>query len=475
MRTALGGIRLAYLPVLATYFAYGASTITGVALVFLQKEELKLSPADVADVGFWSTLPWSMKMVVGAASDVHPLFGSRRTSYLLLGVATTALGYVALATVVTTKATYLLATVCVATGFMIQDVIADALSVQVAETGEEVAQVQTLGRMALLAGMISVGYLGGVLAARVGPRGVMAVALVLPALVAAAALLVRGGREPAAPPPAGARLGGASPGLVIGVGLGYALLGVALNLLAAPGAQEIVLVVSAVLLILLLRRVGITRAVAVAAFVVFVFRATPSVGQGYGYWAIDELGFDQEFLGVLAQVGAVVSLVGLVVFRKQVVKAPVSATLFWVTIAGAVFLLPNIGLFYGLAEALGVTPRTIAVVDTTISAPLGQLMMVPMLTLIAKIAPKGAEATMFAIMASLMNLALSASELFTRWLNDAFAVTQRDYSNLGLLMITVCVLSLTPLLVLPGLRRMERAADAGSRPPPTLTRREMRH
>jgi hypothetical protein len=82
--------------------------------------------------------------------------------------------------------------------------------------------------------------------------------------------------------------------------------------------------------------------------------------------------------------------------------------------------------------------------------------MVPMLVLIARTAPRGAEATMFAIMASLMNLALSASQLFTRYLNDFFAVTQHDYSNLGRLMISVGVLGLVPLLALPLLWREER-------------------
>jgi hypothetical protein len=72
---------------------------------------------------------------------------------------------------------------------------------------------------------------------------------------------------------------------------------------------------------------------------------------------------------------------------------------------------------------------------------------------------------MFAIMASLMNLALSASELFTRYLNAAFAVSQADYSNLGRLMITVGVLSLLPLLALPWLRRYERADAIDPRPP----------
>ena len=152
------------------------------------------------------------------------------------------------------------------------------------------------------------------------------------------------------------------------------------------------------------------------------------------------------------------SLVGLLVFRKSIVKRPVSFTLMWVVIAGVILYLPNIGLFYGLHDWLGISARRLAFIDTTITAPLAQLTMVPMLVLIARHAPAGAEATWFAIMASLMNLALSASELFTRHLNTAFAVTQQDYSSLGRLMTTVSALSLVPLLALPLLRRQERAS-----------------
>jgi len=72
-------------------------------------------------------------------------------------------------------------------------------------------------------------------------------------------------------------------------------------------------------------------------------------------------------------------------------------------------------------------------------APLSQLAMVPMLVLIARTARPGSEATTFAVMASLVNLALSASELFTRYLNTAFGITQQDYGDLGLLMTTVTV------------------------------------
>ncbi len=457
-RRWIGTFRLAYLPVLATYFAYGASAVTGVALVFFQKDALRLTPAEVAGIGFWLGLPWSMKMVAGVASDCYPIFGSHRAAYLLLGALCSLGGYAALATVVHTRGTYLAAMLFITIGFMVQDVVADALSVQVAGTEEEIGQVQTLGRMALLTGGISVGYLSGWLAAHIGVRATFAVAMVLPLLVAASVPFIRTSPRAApaeAPDGDDGPLGGGKARLILGVGLGYGAFGVAIELLDVPFGQELVLLLSGTLLALLLHRVAISRAVVIAAIVIFMFRATPSVGQGYSYWAIDKLGFDQKFLGLLAQASSVLSLAGLLVFRKTIVKRPVSFTLFWVVLAGTVLYLPNIGLFYGLHEWLGISARTLAFIDTTIAAPLAQLTMVPMLVLIAKTAPRGGEATMFAIMASLMNLALSASELFTRYLNTGFAVTQQDYGNLGRLMITVAAAGLLPLLLLPLLRRQE--------------------
>ncbi|HEX5528485.1 MAG TPA: MFS transporter [Methylomirabilota bacterium] len=465
LRGLLGGVRLAYLPVLVTYFCYGASGITAIAVLYFQKDVLGITPAEAAGIAFWVALPWSTKMVAGVASDVHPIFGSRRFAYLLVGALSTFVGFAWLATTASTKGTYLAAMVIIAVGFMIQDVVADALSVEVARSEEEMKQIQTLGRMALLVGTIAVGYLSGWLAGVVGARTVFAIALILPLLVVIAAWLIPRERAPRPAPDDPANpLGAGNSRLVVLGGLGYAALGVVLEALSVPFGQEIILAVSATIIVLLLRRVGISRGVAVAAFAIFCFRAVPGAGQGFNYWAIDRLGFDQEFLGVLAQVSSVLSLAGLIVFRKPITHRPVSYTLFWVTIAGAVLYLPTIGLFYGVNEWFGLSPRTFAFIDTTISAPLGQLSMVPMLALIARTAPRGAEATMFAIMASLMNLALSASELGTRYLNEVFGVTQHDYSGLGRLLIAVGVIGLLPLLALPLLRREEAAPVATEEP-----------
>ena len=56
-------------------------------------------------------------------------------------------------------------------------------------------------------------------------------------------------------------------------------------------------------------------------------------------------------------------------------------------------------------------------------------------------APPGHRATWFALMASLMNIALVASQLQTKYLNDIFVVGRGQYDALGPLLIWVVALN----------------------------------
>src|SRR2546423_6494827 len=197
-----GGFRVAYLPVLLTYLCFGASMVTGIALLYFEKDTLGLTPGQAAGIAFWLGLPWSMKMVVGVASDVRPMFGSRRGAYLIVGALCSLGGYAALAATVRTKAAYLAAMLLVTIGYMVQDVVADALSVEIARNDEEIGQIQTLGRMATLAGGIAVGLPSGWLVAALGSRGVFTCAMALPILVALSVAFLPRWRDA---PPAAAR------------------------------------------------------------------------------------------------------------------------------------------------------------------------------------------------------------------------------------------------------------------------------
>ena len=131
------------------------------------------------------------------------------------------------------------------------------------------------------------------------------------------------------------------------------------------------------------------------------------------------------------------------------------------SIAGSILFLPSVGMYYGIHNwtsslTNGVEDaKFIAILNTAIESPLGQVSMIPLLAWIAKNAPNHLKATFFAIFASFTNLALSANALGTKYLNEIFIITREvkdkitntvlnvaDYSELGMLLITVTVMTL---------------------------------
>jgi hypothetical protein len=83
--------------------------------------------------------------------------------------------------------------------------------------------------------------------------------------------------------------------------------------------------------------------------------------------------------------------------------------------------------------------------------------MIPLLTLVAVYAPAGHRATWFALMASLMNLALVAGALQTKYLNMIFEINRGAYQNLPLLVVTAMIVATAvPLVAIAILGRRVR-------------------
>jgi hypothetical protein len=456
------GFRLAYLPLVMIYFAYGALGLIDVSRDMWIKERLTLSPAELAGIGVWLSLPWTVKMVFGELVDSVPIFGSQRKAYVLIGAAATASGMLTLAgaaggwiAFARTDQLYVLGAMLIVIGTVIQDVVADAMSTEVVsrrdgagtsrpeeEVRAELGMVQVIGRLALSVGILAVAGLSGWLASVLDRETVFLVGLVVPAISVLGVLLIRS--ETSERRPLDWRILGG------GAAFGAAILVLALG--SVPYNQELVFALSmgviCTMLVIVTKELDAKtrRAILFTSIIIFAFRATPSVGDGYFWWTLDELKFDEAFYGTLRQTAAIIAIVAMWLFSKQLTEYSVTTILFWLAVAGAVLSLPNIGLFYGLShwtEAnFGFGARTIAVIDAATSSPFAQLSMIPLLSLIAFYAPAGHRATWFALMASLMNMALVAGQLQTKYLNEIFVVGRGDYAELGPLLITAALLGL---------------------------------
>jgi MFS family permease len=467
-------MRWGYLPLLMVYFAYGALGLIDVSRDMWIKEKLTLSAAELAGLGVWLSLPWTMKMVFGQLVDCFPIFGSQRRSYVLIGAALVASGLVVLAgaaggwiAFAPPDQLYLTGAMLMVLGAVVQDVVADAMSTEVVPrtdaAGEprpehdiraDLGMVQVLGRLALSFGILSVAGLSGWIAQYLDRETVFLVGLVVPAISLTGMFFIEEGASTPQQPDWRIILGGLAFGAVV----------VFVGIAGVPFAQELIFVISmaviCTMLVIVTRTVErVTRmAILYASVVIFVFRATPSVGDGYFWWTLDVLKFDEAFYGVLRQTSAIISIVAMWALSKQLTEYSIAKVLLWVTIAGTVLSLPNIGLFYGLQDwteaHFGFGARTIALIDAASSSPFAQLSMVPLLALIAFYAPANQRATWFALMASLMNMALVAGQLMTKYLNQIYVVQRGDYADLGSLLIVATALGLVlPLIAIAAFGR----------------------
>jgi MFS family permease len=452
--------RRAYVPVVMVYFAYGALGLIDVTRDLWIKEALTLTPAQLAGIAVWLSLPWTIKMVFGELVDSVPIFGSQRTAYVLIGASFTAGGMVTLAgaaggwlAFLPLNELYILGAMLIVVGTVIQDVVADAMSTEVvtridasgnpvpdAEVRAELGMVQVLGRIALSVGILAVAGLSGWLASMFSRETVFLIGLIIP-VISITGVFLRRQTKPELRK---------TDWRILGGGIAYGALVIVLGVGGVPHAQEVIFLLSmtvvCTMLVLVTKDISHEhrRAIFFTSIIIFVFRATPSIGDAYFWWTLDVLKFDAAFYGILRQTGAVIAIAAMWMFSKQLTEYSVTAVLFWITVVGTALSLPNVGLVYGLHEwtdeNFGFGARTIAIVDAATSSPFAQLSMIPLLTLIAYYAPPGHRATWFALMASLMNLALVAGQLQTKYLNQIFVVDRGHYDALGPLVITVVVI-----------------------------------
>ena len=261
---------------------------------------------------------------------------------------------------------------------------------------------------------------------------------------------------------------------IFGGGLAFAVVSLSVGLGKVPAAQEIVFAASMAIVLFLMWKLvrelepAARHTLVGTALVIFVFRAMPGPGAGSTWWMIDVLKFDQQFIATLSLIGSVLTLFGLFLFRRFMGERSIAYIVGFLTIVGTVLGLPIVGMYFGLHEWTAahtggvVDARFIALVDTALESPLGQIAMVPMLAWIANCAPDKLKATYFAVMASFTNLALSAAQLGTKYLNQILVVTREvkdpatgavkvaaDYSQLGDLLIASTVLGfIVPMLAI---------------------------
>ena len=508
--------RWSYLPPLMIYVAAGVSGLTGIVGVFFIKDYLNLSAAFLAGLGFWAGIPWALKMPLGHLVD---LIWSRKNYLVFVGAGLIALSVIimyalivhteTMASVLKVETWFILSALLSPVGYVVQDVVADAMTVEAVPSTDDQGikysskkikimhtTMQTLGRFAIIGGFVLVALVNVIMFAGVSALSepekieiygkIYLYALLIPIVSVSGVFLSKylakrrleklkksGVVEEELKKLMTEFSVNTQPNWwILGGSFVFVIFTLGVGILKVPFAQEIVFLGSMLIILFLMKKLIIelpeeSRFVVVGTtIIIFIFRAMPGPGPGLSWFEIDILGFDQQFFSLLSLIASVLTLVGIVIFRPFMAKNSIAKIIVVLSIVGSILFLPSVGMYYGFHNWTSsltnevVDARFIAIVNTTLESPLGQVSMIPLLAWIAKNAPAHLKATFFAIFASFTNLALSANALGTKYLNEIFIIARAvkdkvtdavlssaDYSELGILLIIVTLLSLcTPII-----------------------------
>ena len=495
-----------YLPPLMVYVAAGISGLTGIVGTFFVKDYLNLSAAFLAGLGFWAGIPWALKMPLGHLVD---LIWERKNYMVYLGASLIALSLMimygliihteTMAEIFSVETWFVISVILAPVGYVVQDVVADAMTVEAVPLSDEQGidyskdqvkimhtTMQTLGRFAIIGGTVLVALANVILfrdvesleqAEKINLYGSIYIyALIIPLVSIFGVILANYLRNKKIKILK-------SQGLefknergtektkvnwwILGGSLIFVIFTLSVGSFNVPFAQEIVFIGSVVIILFLMFKLikelpeELRLTIVGTAVIIFIFRAMPGPGPGLTWFEIDVLKFNEQFFSVLSLLASVLTLAGIVLLRPFMAKNSIAKIIVILSIAGSILFLPSVGMYYGFhnwtSSLTGgvVDAKFIALINTALESPLGQISMIPLLTWIAKNAPAHLKATFFAVFASFTNLALSASALGTKYLNQVFTVTREvkdkvsgeiqttaDYSELGILLIVVTLLTL---------------------------------
>ena len=417
----------------ATTFAQQRSTFGNYPILFLLKERLHFGREQVAEFFMWATFAWSMKPLAGVLTDAFPIRGSRRRAYLVLGGLIGGLCWALLGVVTGNYHLFLLISILLNVGLVLASTAMGGLQVEAGQLFGLSGRISSLRQVVVSIALVAGPLLGGWLAKKAFGYTAGVGTLVMLALVAFALL---GFKETAPLPTPGERTAddrapsdnpryrpsattwsGVGILLVAGTGsvLVHGMLNVGLSLFAMLAVFLFVLALAMTRVrnpVLLqaqrqLSQILSSRALWLAAGMLFLVYVVPGLNTALTYRQSDELHFSKELIGRLASVEGAAGIAFALVYALICSRFNLRTLIIFSMAANAAGTL--LFLSYTAGDAYAVH---------AVTGALSVLSELSLMDLAVRSTPRGCEGLGFALMMSVRNFGIAMSDVVGSKLMD---------------------------------------------------------
>ncbi|KAF9662050.1 hypothetical protein SADUNF_Sadunf18G0013000 [Salix dunnii] len=173
-----------------------------------------------------------------------------------------------------------------------------------------------------------------------------------------------------------------------------------------------------------------------------------STHEGQFYWYTDPKAgpaFSQEFVGIIYAVGALASIVGVLIYQKTLKNYPFRSLLLYAQLLYGMSGMLDLIFFLRWNLVLGIPDYFFVIMEECVTRIISRIRWIPMIVLSTRLCPLGIEGTFFALLMCIDSLGALSSKWGGGVVLHLFHVTRNDFTNLWLAILIRNVLRFATL------------------------------
>lgn len=183
------------------------------------------------------------------------------------------------------------------------------------------------------------------------------------------------------------------------------------------------------------------------AFII-IFKATPSYYDAFFYFITNELKFSASDLGKISFCSTIAILIAIGIYKKYLKDHNFKAMITIGTVVSFFVSFLCYILVLRINLKIGVADFWLLLFTNSFLSLIGELVLLPILSLACVLCPKNLEGTVYSIFMSSLNLGGILSQVNGSLCTSIFGITSKNYENLHWFILFAKFLSLLPLPIL---------------------------
>jgi folate/biopterin transporter len=466
-------------------FNQGLGSISELAVQYYFKDELHLEPARLSQIYSFILIPWTIKPLFGMITDLFPIMGYRRKLYTILCGLMCIISWLAMSFLVNSLYSailcLLLINVCVSFSTVLGEAVVVELSqLEKVNSSNHAKDYVSLFFFCKYFGALLSSYMKGLLVEVLSIRSVFLIASFLPWLIVSSGLLLIEVRIKKSEDENYINLnlnGNTNTNEVNTANNNYNYTELAQNKNFNEkenkekkkneldksinedyennnnnNNEEIYHSIfnpsppmSPKELLILFKDFLMQKYVFVPTIFIILLMATPSYGDPYFYYLTNHLKFSASLLGKISFCSTLCTLIAIWLYKTFFKDTNFRLMITIGTITSFFFSFMAFLLVRRVNIEFGISDFWFVLLSSSLLSMIGELVMMPMLSLACLLCPKNLEGTVYAMFMSALNFGGILSGLLGSFLTTWLNITAKNYDNLDKLILIANILTLCPL------------------------------